>query len=381
MDRRILSEEQIRAIVTNTHVLEAKGRLSDSSVVSFTMELPTEVKASLHHSLGLNLPDQVPMRWIKGDTPSHADFARTSFENTHLVYLTDSEGEFHLGDESHPIRRGDAFVFPHGTRHGTAHTGTTPRLMLGPMSEAAEPVGGRANGTYYCLTESNALAEIVYVNDPGNFTILPSAVVGGYANWRIASNSTGSSSQAVVYHENIDVLNSDGVYYLYPADAVCFGKGTLIQCEGGSVPVEDLKVGMKVKTLKHGYRAVTLMGTSTIHNVGGSERVRERLYVYPKDNLVLTGGHSVLLDDVSGEQLGRIKHSFGGVHFTEGKVRLMAMDDLEAEPYSARGVFPIYNFALEAPNENTNYGVWANGKLVESSFPYWIRKSMTPYKN
>ena len=373
MDRRILSEEQIHAIVTNTHVLEAKGRLSDSSVVSFTMEIPTEMKASLHHSLGLNLPDQVPMRWIKGDTPSHADFARASFENTHLVYLTDSEGEFHLGDESHPIRRGDAFVFPHGTRHGTTHTGTTPRLMLGPMSEAAEPVGGLAPGTYYCLTQGDALGYTFFADFAGVYTIPAPGVVGGFANWRIASTSTGSSSQAIVYHEG-DTLNADGSYLLYPADAVCFGKGTLIQCEGGSVPVEDLKVGMKVKTLKHGYRAVTLLGTSTIHNVGGSERVRERLYIYPKENLIITGGHSVLLDDVSGDQLNRIKKSFGKIYFTEGKIRLLAMDDETAKPYLTKGIFPIYNFVLEAPTEFMNYGIYANGKLVESSFPYWVKK-------
>jgi hypothetical protein len=148
----------------------------------------------------------------------------------------------------------------------------------------------------------------------------------------------------------------------------------MIQCEGGSVPVEELKVGTKVKTLKHGYRAVTLLGTSTIHNVGGSERIRERLYIYPKENLVLTGGHSVLLDEVSGEQLERIKTSFGKIHFTEGKIRLLAMDDETAEPYLTKGIFPIYNFVLEAPNEHTNYGVFANGKLVESSFPYWVKK-------
>ena len=148
-------------------------------------------------------------------------------------------------------------------------------------------------------------------------------------------------------------MTTDGYYYVYP-EAVCFGKGTLIQCEGGSVPVEELKVGMKVKTLKHGYKAVTLIGTSNIHNRADSERVRERLYVYPKENLVLTGGHSVLLDDVSGDQLNRIKKSFGGVFFTEGKLRLMAMDDETAEPYLAKGTIPIYNCVMAASNENTN---------------------------
>jgi len=325
----------------------------------------------------LDLPDQVPLRWIKGDTPSHADAGQSSFERTHLVYLTDSEGEFHLGEEIFPICKGESFVFPHGTLHGTAHTGDTPRLMLGPMSEDAEPVGGFQ--VRYYPTQADALAntnQLGYLNDPGVGPFIvgqtTSGTTGGFTIWRIASNSTGSSNPLVPYPNGYE-MTPDGYYYVYP-DAVCFGKGTLIQCEGGLVPVEELKVGMKVKTLKHGYKAITLMGTSTLHNVGGSERIRNRLYVYPKENLVLTGGHSVLLDDVSGDQLNRIKKSFGGVFFTEGKLRLMAMDDETAEPYLTKGIFPIYNFVLEAPNENTNYGVFANGKLVESSFPYWVKK-------
>jgi hypothetical protein len=377
MDRRILTDAQIEAIISSESVLEAKERLATSNTVSFTMDLPTEIKASLQESLGLDLPDQVPLRWIQGDTPSHADVSRSAFERTHLVYLTDSEGTFNLGDESFPICKGESFVFPHGTLHGTAHTGTTPRLMLGPMSEHAEPVGGSVLNYY--PTQADALANTnllgsLFETAPTLFIVgnTSSGTTGGYTQWLIASNSSGSASQLVTYN-NGDTLVNDGNYNLYPP-AVCFGKGTLIQCEGGSVPVEELKVGMKVKTLKHGYRAVTLMGTSTIYNVGGSERVRERLYVYPKENLVLTGGHSVLLEDVSGDQLNRIKRSFGGVFFTEGKLRLMAMDDETAEPYLTKGVFPIYNFVLEAPNEHTNYGVWANGKLVESSFPYWVKK-------
>lgn len=371
MDRRILTEEQIEAIVNSQHVLMAKERLATSNTVRFTMDLPTDVHATLQESLGLDLPEQVPMRWIQGDTPSHADAGQSVFERTHLVYLTDSIGEFYLGNESFPICKGESFVFPHGTLHGTAHTGTTPRLMIGPMSEDADPVG--ANGIYYCLSQNNALAYVSFVIDPDNYTIQPPGVVGGYANWKIASNSTGTSSQAGVYNEG-DVLNSVGAYFLYPEGVICFGKGSMIQCEGGSVPVEELKVGMKVKTLKHGYKAVTLLGTSVIRNPAGSERIRDRLYIYPKENLVLTGGHSVLLDTISGEQLARIKDSFGKIHFTEGKIRLLAMDDDEAEPYLKKGPFPIYNFVLEAPNEHTNYGVFANGKLVESSFPYWVKK-------
>jgi hypothetical protein len=247
------------------------------------------------------------------------------------------------------------------------------------MSEDAEPVGGFK--VRYYPTQADALAntnQLGYLNDPGVGPFIvgqtTSGTTGGFTIWRIASNSTGSSNPLVPYPNGYE-MTPDGYYYVYP-EAVCFAAGSRILCDIGPVPVEDLKVGMKVKTLRHGYRAVTLVGTSTIYNSGDNHRVRERLYVYPRENLVLTGGHSVLLDAVSGDQVKTIKKSMGELYLTEGKIRLMAKDDAEAELYPTTGVHEIYNFVLEAPTENTNYGVFANGKLVESSFPYWIRKGM-----
>ena len=379
MDRRVLTNAQIDAIATHPSVLDARDRLTDSRTVSFTMDLPADVKASLHESLGLDLPDHVPLRWIQGDTPSHVDSGARPFERTHLVYLTDSDGEFHVGDESHPIRRGDSFVFAKGTRHGTTHTNNIPRLLLGPMSEAADPVGGFQ--LRYYPTQADALAntnQLGYLDDTGGGLFIvgntTSGTTGGYTLWHIASNSTGSSDPLVLYPNGSGMI-TDGYYYVYP-ESVCFAAGSRILCDTGLVAVEDLKVGMKVKTLRHGYKAVTLLGKSTIYNPSGTERVRERLYVYPKENLVLTGGHSVLLDDASSDQLSAIRASFGKIFLTEGKIRLMAKDDAEAEFYPVQGTHEIYNFVLEAPTENMNYGVFANGKLVESSFPYWIKKGM-----
>ena len=377
MGSRILTEEQINAIIMNPIVLEAKERLATSNTVRFTMDLPTEIKAVLQESLGLDLPEQVPLRWIQGDTPSHADFGRSAFERTHLVYLTDSEGTFNLGDESFPICKGESFVFPHGTLHGTSHTGTTPRLMLGPMSEAADPVGGLQ--LRYYPTQADALNntnQLGYLDDPvvGPFIVgqTTSGTTGGFTLWRIAF-STGTADPLALYPNGSGLIN-DGYYDVYP-DSVCFAAGSRILCDTGLVAVEDLKVGTMVKTLRNGYRAVTLVGKSRIYNSNSSERVRERLYRYPKENLVLTGGHSVLLDAVSGEQMQTIKKSFGKLFLTEGKIRLMAKDDPEAEFYPVQGPHEIYNFALST--EDKNYGVYANGKLVECSFPYWIKKGMT----
>jgi len=135
-------------------------------------------------------------------------------------------------------------------------------------------------------------------------------------------------------------------------------------------------VGDKVKTLHAGYKAVVMIGSSTIYNDATPARTREKLYVYP-EGVVLTGGHSVLKEACTHEQFARITKSFGKVFVTEGRIRLAAMDDDRASVYPVRGEFKIYNFALEAPHDNMNYGVYTNGGLlVESSFKYWLEKGM-----
>ena len=45
----------------------------------------------------------------------------------------------------------------------------------------------------------------------------------------------------------------------------------------------------------------------------------------------------------------------------------MACIDQRTEPYEKEGVFTIWHFALEHENNRANYGVYANGLLVETS--------------
>ena len=78
--------------------------------------------------------------------------------------------------------------------------------------------------------------------------------------------------------------------------------------------VESLRKGTMVKTMKHGYKPITMIGTSTIRNPAHAERIRERLYRYPKHELLLTGGPAVLVDSVNGEQMARIMSSYKGVY-------------------------------------------------------------------
>ena len=355
----------------------AKAKLTNVSSGSsyFTVPLTPSIRGALLTRFGIDLVGvkTVPMRWIKGDMAAHIDVGSAKFDKTHLVYITDSPGSFVVGSKAYPITQNTGFVFNEGTSHKTLNTGGEPRLLVGPMSETAFPVG--SNMTYY-PSEADALA---YTNSlgsySGSYVVGEGGPYGGFTSWRLASNSSGSSSQAVVY-QNGDTLNSGGSYYLYPA-APCFLEGSKILClvDGveTDVPVERLTPGTLVKTALNGYKRVEVVGKGAIQNACNSERTENRLYrctkaAYPelKEDLYITGCHSILVSALTADEREKTLKKLGATFVTDKKYRLMACVDERAEPWTQEGSFPIWHFALENDDPKMNYGVYANGLLVES---------------
>jgi hypothetical protein len=211
----VLSTEELHYLNNLPDVLTAKASLDSrpSGMVYFSVTLTDSIRSTLQSRFGLDLSahSSIPMRWIKGDTRPHLDIGASNFQNTYLLYLNDSPGELIVDSESYPIQANSGVVFSEGLHHETQHTENVPRLLLGPMNELAEPVGSVL--TYY-PTEADALANTNVLGYGGGYVVGSGGPFGGYTSWRIASNSTGSSPQNVVY-VNGDTLNSDGNYYLY----------------------------------------------------------------------------------------------------------------------------------------------------------------------
>jgi hypothetical protein len=247
------------------------------------------------------------------------------------------------------------------------------------MNEFAEPVGIPTTGIYYFNTEADALIQANSIGY-GGYTVYTVGTVDGdpleYTSWRIASSSSGTSSQNVVY-QNGTTLNSDGnsaVYYLYPS-APCFLEGSTILCQIDGVekyvPVEELKNGTLVKTALDGYKRVVLIGKGSIQNPGDNERTENRLYKcstskYPelKDDLFITGCHSILEVSITEKQKEETIKRLGELFVTDKKYRLMACIDERAEPWNSEGTYTIWHFALENADEKMNYGVYVNGGLL-----------------
>jgi len=374
----VLTSEEIAFINSLDSVISAEEEIlhTQASSVKFTAVLPDSIKDILKTKLGLDLFSitDVPMRFIRGDTSAHVDQGESSFENTYIIYLTDSEGEFIIGDDTFEIKKGNAFVFPEGLSHETKGTNDTVRLAIGPMSESGFPVGV---GVYYYLTYQDAINVTNLYYSTGSFTI-ESFPVTPYNTWKIAPNSNGTSSQTTVYKPG-DTLNPDGNYYLYYSVA-CFLEGSTILClidnEEKYVPIQDMRKGTLVKTLENGYRKVELIGRKPFINSGSEERGEQQLYVcskekYPEltEDLVLTGDHSILVGAINDEQRKKMTELLGEIFVTENHYRLLAFLDDRAEPWSSMGEHTIWHFALESDNIYVNYGVYANGGLLVESSP------------
>lgn len=386
----VLSTEELDYFNNHPEVLAAKSALDlkPSGKVYFSLPVTNLIRDTLQSRFGLELSvdSQIPMRWVKGDTAPHVDVGSSKFKNTFLLYLNDSPGELIVDSESYSIQSNTGFVFNEGLSHKTQNTENVPRLLLGPMNEFALPVGiAQLPIINYYASEADALSDINLLGQSDSYIVgnLTTGASLPYTSWRIASNSDGTSSQTAVY-KNGDALNSDGYYLLYPSFP-CFLEGSTVLCQVDGiekyVPVEKLEKGTLVKTSLNGYKAVVLLGKGTIQNPGNDERTENRLYKcstseYPelKDDLYITGCHSILKGSITEKQKEDTFKHLGKMFITDKKYRLMAFMDDRAEPWNSKGTYTIWNFALENLDERMNYGVYVNGGLlVETSCIYFLK--------
>jgi hypothetical protein len=86
------------------------------------------------------------------------------------------------------------------------------------------------------------------------------------------------------------------------------------------------------------------------------------------EDLVVTGCHSILVKEWSSESEKEraIEANGGNVYITDDYYRLPACADERSRVYEQEGEYTIYHVALEHDNYYMNYGIYANGLLVES---------------
>jgi hypothetical protein len=238
------------------------------------------------------------------------------------------------------------------------------------------------SGTYYLKNNNSQILATKVVNENYTETITFTGIDTMAFDY---GNNT-----LLVYKQNDNLLDDPG-YDIQISDpmavnATCFLEGTKILAMDKKrilkyIPIEKLKPGMLVQTLSSGLVPIKYIGYFTLYNPGLATRVRDQLFVckksaYPelREDLVLTGNHSILVDTITDEESEQITETLGDIYVTEKKYRLPAFNDKRAEPYDKRGEFRIWNLALENENYYANYGIFANGLLVETTSCRYIKE-------
>jgi len=185
-----------------------------------------------------------------------------------------------------------------------------------------------------------------------------------------ATNATTAATNATTAATNAAAAVAAAIASRYP----CFKEDSKILTDKGYIMIQDLKKGDLVKTLKNGYKPIVLLGKRDIEHKCIEERVKDQLYKcdqseYPEitEPLILTGCHSILVDKfTSDEQREHTIKINGDTYVTDKKYRLPAAADERAKVYEVPGTYTIYHVALEHENYYANYGIYANGLLVET---------------
>ena len=230
------------------------------------------------------------------------------------------------------------------------------------------------------LFQSGYTYQLVYTSQAGNQATARVFAAKGTApyyysynfNTFALTNLNGGSGSPI----SATINASNGVLdFILPYP--CFLEGTKILCFENNqevyLPIESLRKGDLVKTIYNGYMPINIIGTTSIYNPGNDYRVVNRLYKcsrekYPAlfEDLYITGCHSILVPSMTDDQWENTKAANGDVFVTDNHFRLVACADENAEPFNKEGFMNIYHIALEHPDILMNYGIYANGLLVES---------------
>ena len=179
----------------------------------------------------------------------------------------------------------------------------------------------------------------------------------------------------------LEQLNEENFFDLLPSaspSTLCFDESTEILClnknlEEVYVQIRDLVEGTLVKTFKHGYRRVTFIYEGTLINDINNSRscmfLMEKKGEMTKD-LILTGGHSILVDPSSITEDEKEKNLalFNNLEiFIDEKQLLLSAASSQFVALTDSDEHKYYHFILENDgNDDARYGVWANGVLCET---------------
>jgi len=182
----------------------------------------------------------------------------------------------------------------------------------------------------------------------------------------------------------IDNLVQSILYFQGDTPFLCFDESTEILClnenlEESYIPISELKIGSFVKSFKHGFRRILAIYKNTLIN--NIDDFHSCMFLMPKNenmtkDLIVTGGHSILVDNMTENELKKnTKYFNNNIPKIDNKHLLLAAASEKFTALNNNNEYTFYNFCLENDSDDeARYGVWANGVLVETPSKQFLKE-------
>jgi hypothetical protein len=229
------------------------------------------------------------------------------------------------------------------------------------------------------LIEGNlmvALSGSIAVATASNWTGSPNSSAGIYRSlnygqtWTQTNVSDGffnsvslSGSRAIA-----GGVSNNGIYY--SSSPLCYGKNTLILILENDIEIYkkicELKVGDTVKTYKHGYKKIKMIKSFNYHTYNIT-RLKRCMYKMKDHNVIVTGKHGLLVDEITTEEIKNIKKCGIIMRNIDDKKVLPACASDKFEKITDIFEFELWHFVLENDDESKNYGIYITDGILSES--------------
>jgi hypothetical protein len=286
-----------------------------------------------------------------------------------------------------------SYIFPHLATDGSSvciiyqnlsdfaqfsANATTQTFLQYTNTNAVYPMAIAVQGNYVWMNTIDGIYYVKGINPTPKLYKFNNFNTGGIPTWWTQPNGIFALGDIVFNTNGTKIWSSgwNGLMGINNNLNLCFKEDTKILTDRGYIPVQDLKKGDLVKTVKDGFVPIYAIGKRQTYHPATNDRIKEQLYVYRKgeegeesnmEDLVITGCHSVLVDDFKNdEEKQKTEDVLKSIYVTDDKYRLPACVDDRAVVYEKQGIHTIYHFALDHYDYYMNYGIYANGLLVET---------------
>lgn len=254
---------------------------------------------------------------------------------------------------------------------GGIDSGTAAAVMYSTTNSGTTWTPVTLSGTNYTNFSSisgsgiNGLAAVGNVGGDGVLFI----TTDSGANWT-QSTTLAANSINTVSLSNINGIAGtfNGIYYT--STPLCYEKNTLILVleneEEVYKKVSELKVGDMVKTYKHGYKKIKLI-KSFIYNTTNITRLKRCMYKMIDHDVVVTGKHGILVDELSEIEIKNIKKCRIIPRNIDDKQVLPACASDKFEKITDIFEFELWHFVLENDDESKNYGIYITDGILSES--------------